>query len=118
MILMPIIMVAPFLAILLFYFVPFGTALPIYIVILVIAGFCYLVMFKSMRSKAQTGLEAMIGDEAVVIEDIDPEGKVEIRGEIWDATARGRKFLTGKRVKISGARGLVLIVADLTLPEP
>jgi membrane-bound ClpP family serine protease len=118
MILMPIIMVAPFLAILLFYFLPLASALPIYIFVLVIAGFCYLIMLKSMRAKPQTGPEAMIGNEAVVIEDVAPEGKVELRGEIWDASSAGRKFATGKRVKISGARGLVLIVEDLTLPEP
>ena len=110
-------MVAPILGLLLFYYWPFGTALPFYIAILVVAGFCYYVMFKSMRAKAKTGLEAMIGGEALVVEDIDPEGKIEFKNEIWTATDRGRKLVAGKRVRISGARGLVLVVNDLDETE-
>ena len=113
MILMPLIMVSPFLALLLFYYFPLETALQIYIPILIVAGFCYLVMFKSMRDKSKTGLPAMIGAEAMVIENIDPEGKVEVRGEIWDATARGKRIVEGERVRILRARGLVLIVERL-----
>jgi membrane-bound ClpP family serine protease len=110
MILMPLIMVSPLLVLLLLYYLPLGTALPLCIAILIVAGFCYIIMFKAMRANARTGLEVMVGREAVVIEDIDPEGKVEIRGEIWTAIARGKKILAGTRVRISEAKGLVLVV--------
>ena len=113
MILMPIIMVSPFLALWLFYYLPFETALPIYIAVLVIAGFCYYVMIKSMRAKAKTGVEAMIGKEALVIEDIDPVGKIELKEGIWTATARGKKIVHGKKVKVLDAKGLVLRVEGL-----
>jgi membrane-bound ClpP family serine protease len=117
MIIMPIIMVSPLLALLLFYYLPFKTALPIYGVILIISGFCYYVMFKSMRMEAKTGMEARIGREALVIEDIDPEGKTELKEEIWTATARGKRIPQGKRVRIRDARGLVLIVESLDEEE-
>jgi len=113
MILMFIIMVSPLAALLLFYYLPFQTALLIYIAILIVAAFCYYVMFKSMRAKVETGLEAMMGGEALVIEDIDPEGKVRFRDEIWTATVRGKKIATGERVRILDAEGLVLIVERL-----
>jgi membrane-bound ClpP family serine protease len=113
MILMPVIMVSPILALLLFHFLPLSTALPIYVVILVIAAFCYVVMFQSMRAEAKTGLKAMIGREAVVIEDIDPEGKVKIKDELWAATAGGKKIAAGEKVRIVNIQGLVLIVECL-----
>jgi len=49
----------------------------------------------------------------VVIDDIDPEGKVRIKDEIWDATAKGEKVEQGERVRIVGSRGLVLVVEDV-----
>lgn len=111
--LMPVIMVAPILALLLFYFLPLGTALPVYLVILGITAFCYVVMFQSMRAKASTGLKAMIGGEARVVEDIDPEGKVKIRDELWAATAGGEKITAGEKVRIAKIQGLVLVVESL-----
>ena len=63
------------------------------------------VMFKSMRDKPVTGFEAMIGKEAVVIENIDPEGKIDLQNEIWTATTGGKKVVK--------ARGLVLIVESM-----
>jgi len=110
MILMPIIMLSPVWAVVLFYFLPLSTALPFYIVILIVAAYCNIVMFWSMRAKPKTGVEAMIGKETLVIEDIDPEGRIEIAGEIWAATARGKRIIAGKAVKILKANGLVLVV--------
>lgn len=117
MILMPIIMVSPLAALSLFWYFPFETALLIYIAILIIAGFCYYVMFQSMRTKAKTGLEGMIGREAVVIEDIDPEGKIRFNDEIWTATSRGGEIAEGRRIRIVGANGLVLLVESLSEDE-
>jgi membrane-bound ClpP family serine protease len=117
MILMPLIMVSPFFALLLFYYLPFETALPFYIIILIVAGFYYVVMFRSMRGKAKTGLEAMIGGEALVIEDISPEGKVLFKDEIWTATTRGQDIVKGERVKILETQGLVLVVEGLNEDE-
>ena len=113
MILMPLIMVSPFVALWLFYYLPLESALPIYIIILIVAGFYYVVMFKSMRAKAKTGLEAMIDGEALVIEDIAPEGKVLFKDEIWTATARGKEIVKHQRVRILEAQGLVLVVEGL-----
>jgi membrane-bound ClpP family serine protease len=49
----------------------------------------------------------------MVAEDIDPKGKIEIMDEKWAATANGKKFQKGKRVRIIGSQGLVLVVEDL-----
>jgi membrane-bound ClpP family serine protease len=75
-------MVSPLLALLLFFYLPMSTALPIYIVILIVAGLCHYFMYQSMRAKPRSGLEAMIGGQAVALEDIDPEGMIKFKDEL------------------------------------
>jgi len=112
MILMPIIMVSPILGLLLFRYFSLETTLPIYIVIMIVAAYSYCVMFQSMHAKAKTGFEALIGQEALVVEDIDPEGTVKILGETWTATAQGKTILAGKMVRVTEAKGIVLVVEE------
>jgi len=49
------------------------------------------------RKKVQTAFEKFIDEEAVVIEDINLERKVEIDDEIWKATAKGKRFQKGRK---------------------
>jgi membrane-bound serine protease (ClpP class) len=38
------------------------------------------------RARAKTGVEAMVGRRATVVEPCRPDGKVRLRGELWNAT--------------------------------
>jgi membrane-bound ClpP family serine protease len=78
-----------------------------------IGSICNIIMVWSMRAKAKSGVAAMIGRTALVIEDIAPEGKVRVWGEIWTATGRNKRIAVGKEVKILDAKGLVLTVDAL-----
>jgi membrane-bound ClpP family serine protease len=69
-------------------------------------------MMRSMKLPVRTGLKEMMGQESLVIDDIDPEGKVRFKDEIWAATAKGDRVVMGERVRIVGSRGLVLVVAN------
>jgi membrane protein implicated in regulation of membrane protease activity len=68
------------------------------------------------KRTVETGSEKMIGEEALVVVDIDPRGKVEFEGELWSATAaKGKKYFKGEKVKIRSVEGLVLSVEkDIT----
>ncbi len=112
---MVITMALPVLGLLFFFFLTFWTALPIYLCCLLFSGLMYYGMFSVMegRRKAQTGFEKFMGEEAVVVEDLHPEGKVEIDDEIWKATSKGKRFQKGEKVRVRGVEGLVLIVEDL-----
>jgi membrane-bound ClpP family serine protease len=105
----------PILALPLFYLLPFKTALPIYLSVLLFTWFVYFKMIAAMRAKVQTGKEGMIGEEALVLEDIDPEGKVMVWSEIWSATAKGKRFQKGQRVVIYGFEGLTAVVGEASL---
>ena len=109
---MLIVMFAPLFALVLFWALPFRTAFPIYIPILIFGVIVNFKMMQSMKLPVRTGLQEMVGREALVVGDIDPEGKVRINSEIWTATAKGRRYEEGEKVKIIGARGLVLVVEN------
>ncbi len=109
---MMIIMFSPVFALALFLFLPFQTALPIYIPIFIFGVIVNYKMMRSMKLPVRTGLEEMMGQEAVIINDIEPEGKVQFKDEIWAATAKGERVEQGERVRFVGSQGLVLVVAN------
>jgi membrane-bound serine protease (ClpP class) len=97
----------------LFWIFPFTTALYLYLLILGISFLLYFKVFQAARQKVCTGQEAMLGKNGVVIEDIDPEGKIQCANEIWNAATEGRSLLKGEKVKISRMKGLRLLVEEM-----
>jgi len=74
---------------------------------------------QARRAKVKTGAEAMVGWLAVAQTDINPDGQVLVRGELWQARlAAGQKPVsTGDRVKICGVDGLTLEIVPLNLDD-
>jgi membrane protein implicated in regulation of membrane protease activity len=96
-----------------FWLLAFNTALAAYVVICAISVLLYYKVFQALHSRVCTGKEAMLGKTAVVIRNIDPEGKIQFATEIWNATAKGKVFLEGQKVMIKGVMGLNLLVAEV-----
>ena len=109
-----IVLFSPILASPLFLFLPLRTAFPSYLAVVLATAFVYLKIIAAMKSKVQTGIEGMAEGEAVVVEDLAPEGKVRFKNELWAANSSGKRFFKGERVRINGLQGLKLIVGDLT----
>jgi membrane protein implicated in regulation of membrane protease activity len=107
-----IILAFPILALPLFYFFPLRTAVPAYAIVLLVTAFLYFKIISAMKAKVKTGKEGMIGEEAVVIKDINPEGKVTVWSEIWSATGNGKQFHKGQKVKICGFYGLTAVISE------
>ena len=61
------------------------------------------------KRKAVTGEAGMIGALGVARTDLDPEGKVLVHGELWEARAR-QKIPKGARVRVLAIEGLILLV--------
>jgi membrane protein implicated in regulation of membrane protease activity len=62
------------------------------------------------RTKVTTGPEAMIGETAEVVEDCDPNGMVQLRGELWEARCE-QGAQAGDTVRVESFEGLTLVVA-------
>jgi membrane-bound serine protease (ClpP class) len=108
-----LILFLPVFALPVFWIFPFATALPLYLFILGISLFLYFKIFQAMRQGVRTGREAMVGKKGLVVEDIDPEGKILCASEIWYAVTMGRKLLQGEQVKIRQIKGLRLLVEEM-----
>jgi len=72
--------------------------------------------------REKTGIEKLIGAPAVVKHRLDPQGFVEVGGELWKAEAPSSQapLERGRRVRILGEEGMTLLVAaeeDAGTPE-
>ena len=67
---------------------------------------------RAQLRKPNTGMEAMDGKEGKAVTDIDAEGKVEIGGELWNASS-SRPIAKGELVKVTGLKGLALVVEKI-----
>ncbi|AEC51014.1 nfeD protein [Pyrococcus sp. NA2] len=68
-------------------------------------------VIRAHRRKARTGKEEMIGLVGTVVEDLNPEGMIKVRGELWKARSKyGRKIEKGEKVRVVDMDGLTLIV--------
>lgn len=83
--------------------------------IIAISLFFIAVISLSVRAqlrKPNTGIEAMGGEEGKAVTDIYAEGKVEIGGELWNASSSG-PIAKGELVKVTGIKGLALVVEKI-----
>lgn len=69
------------------------------------------IALRARRGKVLTGPQAMLGAIAVAQTSLSPTGQVQIRGELWQASLRGRASLpAGASVLVRSVEGLTLIV--------
>jgi membrane-bound serine protease (ClpP class) len=74
--------------------------------------FLYLKIFEAFTSEIQIGQEAMLGKEGLVIEKLNPQGKIQYANEIWEAVSLGKRYSKGARMKITGFEGLRLLLGE------
>jgi len=85
------------------------TALGVSIPLGVITIFLMTIALRARRNKVVTGVAGLIGAIGEARTDIDPEGKVFVLGELWNAHAPSRVGI-GDHVVVRGVSGLELEV--------
>ena len=68
---------------------------------------------KAQRLKVVTGMEALIGDTAEVIDLLDPTGTVKVQGETWNAESLSGVIGKGQKVRIKEMKNLKLYVESV-----
>jgi membrane-bound serine protease (ClpP class) len=66
-------------------------------------------LLRSRRKRIVTGQEAMVGEEAVALEDFEREGWVRARGETWRAQTPA-PVKQGQKLRVTAMHGLLLTV--------
>ncbi len=85
------------------------TAMAISIPFGVITVFLMTIALRARANKVVTGAQGMIGTIGTTQTDLSPQGKVFVRGEIWDAISAG-PVRSGQRVVVREVNGLRLQV--------
>ena len=85
------------------------TALGVSVPLGLITVFLMTIALRARRSKVVTGMQGMIGAVGEARTDIDPEGKVFVQGELWNAHAPSRVGI-GEHVVVRKVEGLELEV--------
>jgi membrane-bound serine protease (ClpP class) len=81
-------------------------------------GFVVSAVMRARHLPRAAGLEGMVGETGVAIEDLNPTGRVRARRENWSAESVGPFIPKGATVRVAEVRGLRLIVqpADEATP--
>jgi len=104
-----LLLVLPVVSLILFSFLPFNQALPLYLLILLFCAILYWLIWKAMRRPVSTGIEGMIGGVGKVIQISKKTAKMFYKGEIWDATSADQ-LSVGDSVEIARVERMTVIV--------
>ena len=83
--------------------------------VVMISGFFVTVaglVFRSQISRPKTGDKGLIGEVGVVKSRLEPEGKIFVHGELWNAVAPGT-IEPGSKVRVVAVDRLMLKVEEL-----
>jgi membrane protein implicated in regulation of membrane protease activity len=112
---MHLLLVLPLLGLLLFIFLIWQIALPLYVIILVASLGIYWKIIQAQRRRQVTGKRAMIGGQAVVVRVEGSDVEVDYGGENWRAVS-AHTLQPGQHVIIEAIDGLTLRVAPVAPP--
>lgn len=83
--------------------------------VVMVSGFFVAVaglVFRSQISKPKTGQRGLVGDIGIAKSRLEPQGKVFVHGELWNAVAGGN-IEVGAKVRVVGVDRLLLTVEEV-----
>lgn len=92
------------------------TALAVSIPLGLITTFLMSIALKARRNKVTTGAQGLIGEIAVARTPLEPEGKVFVHGELWNAISTVPVQM-GEQVRVRGVADLKLQVEPVSVPS-
>ena len=93
------------------------TALAVSIPLGLITVFLMNIALKARRNKIVTGIQGLIGETGVAQSGLNPEGKVFVHGELWDAVS-STPIPAGQAIVVRKVNGFVLQVDPASVPQP
>jgi membrane-bound ClpP family serine protease len=97
----------------------FGIVIPLWALALMMIAWgtysyvSYRLCKKALDKKVTSPGEAMIGCQGKTKTCLDPDGIVQVQGELWKATTADSMIQSGEDVIVQGVSGLTLFVAPL-----
>jgi membrane-bound serine protease (ClpP class) len=90
--------------------VPPLVVLPSVLTFTAMAAFVVRLAVAAQRAPLATGVEGLAGEVGTVAQDLGPEGKVFVHGELWDAISTSGMMTVGTRARVVRADDMMLTV--------
>ena len=90
--------------------VPLELVLPLSLALAAVCALTVRLVFKAQQDGVGTGVEGMTGETGTVTQVLDPEGKVFVHGEIWNAASVAGTIPQGNRVRVVSVDNMRLTV--------
>ena len=84
--------------------------LPMSLAIAALCIFAVRLAWRAQRERVATGVEGLAGEIGVVTTSIDPEGRVFVHGETWNAVSTAGPLAKGEKVRIRSVQSMQLSV--------
>lgn len=81
-----------------------------------ITAFLVTLAVKARANKVATGVQGMIGEIGVAIGDLNPDGRIFVHGEYWNAVSSA-PLASGSRVRVMAVENLKLAVEPVSTQE-
>ncbi len=110
-----LILLMPVLGLPIFWLMPLNSAVPIYVVIVLMSAFLYWLITRALRKPVQDGFQSLIGTAAEVVSRLAPghSAKYLVRsqgeGELWSAYSTDILDI-GEWVNIVAVKGIGVVV--------
>lgn len=95
--------------------VSLGVVLPTAVVIAAATVFLLDRVIKAHRRQVMTGKAGLVGEIGRTLSELDPDGKVMVHGEYWDARSTGGRIDSGADVRVVSVTDRRI---DVTVAEP
>src|SRR5262249_13383373 len=89
---------------------------PLSVAMAAVMGLFVVLVVRAQRAPVATGRAGMLGELGQAASELDPRGKVQVHGEIWNALARA-PIARGERVRVVAVEGLQLLVERPVAPD-
>jgi membrane-bound serine protease (ClpP class) len=93
-----------------------STAISVALPFAVITAFLLSLAVRARAGKVVTGAEGMVGEIGVAVEDINPEGRIFVHGEYWNAVS-STPIASGNRARVRQVDHLKLAVEPVSQKE-
>lgn len=97
---------------------PLGIVLPPSLALGLLCAVAVRLAVRAQRSSVETGVEGLRHEVGEVTQDLDPEGKVFVHGEIWNAVSSSGRLQRGTRVRVVKVEDLRILVEPVDAPRP
>jgi membrane-bound serine protease (ClpP class) len=95
--------------------VPLSLVLPVSVAIAAVCTFVVWLAIRAHRVRVDTGREGLVGRTGSVIQELAPEGKVFVHGEIWDAVSDAGPIPKDAKVRVVRVDEMKLTVGPADL---